>query len=320
MIEELILLIAFVYLLITSILDIKYRLVWDYINYSFGALFLLIRILELIITANTVIFLGVLLASIATFAVGLILYKSGAWGGGDLKLLTALSIGLFFLPSDTISIGSLSFPFYANFLINTLFSGIIFGLAWSYYLFLKTKTYKELKKIHAVILLIALVLFALIFFVGAKEKILFSLLILFCLYYIIKVFENKITIINKDVKKLDEGDWIRQDIELSKKITISNNNDLSEKELLDLKKNALKNHKSLLFKSFISIYFSPSVYKVFNKKAPGLTKEKIKLLQASKLKTIKIKDGIPFLVSFFLAFLITALLNDNLIRLLVMNI
>lgn len=276
MIEELILAIAFIYLLITSILDIKYRLVWDYINYSFGFLFLIIRLIELIITLNFTIFLGVMLASLTTFVIGLILYKTGAWGGGDLKLLTALSIGLFFLPSDTLSISSLSFPFYANFLINTLFSGIIFGLIWSYYLFIKTKTYKELKKIHLIILLIALTLFILTFVVNAKEKILFSLLIVFCLYYIIKIFENKITVIDKSVKKLDEGDWILKDIKI---------------------KNYLV------------------------KKTPiGISKEDIRILQSSNLKTIKIKDGIPFLVSFFLAFIITVILNDNLMKLIVMNL
>jgi prepilin signal peptidase PulO-like enzyme (type II secretory pathway) len=276
MIEELILIIAFIYLFITSILDIKYRMVWDYINYSFGFLFLIIRLVELIITGNLAIFLGIVLSSFTTFIIGLILYKTGAWGGGDLKLLTALSIGLFFLPSDTLSIQSLSFPFYANFLINTLFSGIIFGLIWSYYLFIKTKTYKELKKIHKIILIIALILFASIFFVNVKEKVLFSLIIMFCLYYIIKIFENKITIINKDVKKLDEGDWILKDMKI---------------------KNYLV------------------------KKTPvGISKEDIKALQSSKLKTIKIKDGIPFLVSFFLAFIITIVLNDNLMKIIILNL
>ncbi|MDD4353547.1 MAG: A24 family peptidase [Candidatus Nanoarchaeia archaeon] len=276
MIEELILTTSFIYLLITSILDIKYRLVWDYINYSFGFLFLLIRLTELIITANFSIFLGVVLASIATFVIGLILYKTGAWGGGDLKLLTALSIGLFFLPSDKLSVLSLSFPFYANFLINTLFSGIIFGLAWSYFLLIKTKTYKKLKKFHIIILLISLILFISIFFVQVKEKILFSLLIVFSLYYIIKIYEDKITLVNKDVKKLDEGDWIFKNININGKLV--------------------------------------------TKKPTGLSKEDIKILQSSKYKIIKIKDGIPFLVSFFLAFIITIILNDNLMKIIVMSL
>jgi preflagellin peptidase FlaK len=276
MIESLILTISFAYLLITSILDIKYRLVWDYINYSFGFLFLIIRLIELIITANFSIFLGVMLASLTTFLIGLILYKIGAWGGGDLKLLTALSIGLFFLPSDKLSIQLLSFPFYANFLINTLFSGIIFGLAWSYFLLIKTKTYKKLKKFHIIILLISLILFISIFFVQVKEKILFSLLIVFSLYYIIKIYEDKITLVNKDVKKLDEGDWIFKNININGKLV--------------------------------------------TKKPTGLSKEDIKILQSSKYKIIKIKDGIPFLVSFFLAFIITLILNDNLMKIIVMSL
>lgn len=276
MIEEILLVCAFIYLLVTSILDIKYRLVWDYINYSFGFLFLIIRLLELIITGDVSIFIGVILASLATFLVGLFLYKIGAWGGGDLKLLTALSIGLFFLPSDTVLIQTLSFPFYANFLINTLFSGIIFGLIWSYYLVIKTKTYKEFNKTHIIILIISLIFIILSFVIQTKERILFMLISTFSLYFIIKIFEDKITIIDKKVSKLDEGDWILSDMKVGNKIV--------------------------------------------TKKPTGISKEDIKIFQSSKLKTIKIKDGIPFLVSFFLAFIITFVLNDNLIKVLIMNI
>jgi Flp pilus assembly protein protease CpaA len=321
MIEGIILTVSFAYLLLTSILDIKYRLVWDYINYSFGFLFLIIRLLELIITSNLAVFLGIMLASLITFAIGLVLYKIGAWGGGDLKLLTALSIGLFFLPSDKLIVQSLSFPFYANFLINTLFSGIIFGLAWSYYLLIKSKAYREFKKIHILIILAALILTALIFFVQPKEKILFSLLAVFCLYYIIKVFENKIAIIEKDVKRLDEGDWLPQDIKLNNKITITNSKDYDSNQITALKKESMKKWgKNPIFRLFIKIYYFQPIFMLFHKKAPGLSKEDIKLLQSSKLKRIKIKDGIPFLVSFFLAFIITVLLNDNLIRIMVINL
>jgi len=276
MIQALILGIAFIYLLLTSILDIKYRLVWDYINYSFGFIFLLIRLAELIITANYPIFFGVIMASLTTLAVGYALYKTGAWGGGDVKLLTSLCIGLFFLPSDSLVIQNLTFPFYANFLINTLFGGIIFGLIWSYFLFFKTGAYKEMKTSHKAMLAVSAIFFALIFFFGMKEKVLFSLLTIFCLYYIIKIFENRITVMDKEVSRLDEGDWILKDIRIGKKLV--------------------------------------------TKKPTGLSKEDIKVLQLSGLKTIKIKDGIPFLVSFFLAFIITLVINDNLIKLIVINI
>jgi Flp pilus assembly protein protease CpaA len=321
MIEGIILIISFAYLLLTSILDIKYRLVWDYINYSFGFLFLTIRILELIITANLTVFLGVMLASLATFIIGLILYKIGAWGGGDLKLLTALSIGLFFLPSDKLIVQSLSFPFYANFLINTLFSGIIFGLAWSYYLLIKSKAYREFKKAHILIILSALILIVLAFFVQPKEKALFSLLAVFCLYYIIKIFENKITVIEKDIKKLDEGDWLAKDIKLNNKITITNSKDYSSNQVMALKNDSMKRWgKNPIFRLFIGIYYFPPIFMLFHKNAPGLSKEDIKILQSSRLKRIKIKDGIPFLVSFFLAFIITVLLNNNLISIIVINL
>ncbi|MDD5441784.1 MAG: A24 family peptidase, partial [Candidatus Omnitrophica bacterium] len=268
MIEILLLTIAFIYLSITSILDIKYRLVWDYINYSFGSIFLIIRLFEAILSNSFTPFIGMALTAIATFLVGLILYKTGAWGGGDLKLLTALSIGISFLPSDYLSIASLSFPFYVNFLINTLFAGIIFGLLWSIFLIIKTKAYNEFKIRHWIFFAIGLVFFSASFFFNARIMAFLMMIAIFSLYYLAKLFENKISIIDKDAKRLDEGDWI----------------------LKDMKVNG----------------------KTITKKPTGLSKEDIKIIQASKLKTIKIKDGIPFLCSFFLSFIITIILNDNL--------
>lgn len=276
MIEQIILVIAFIYLLITTILDIKYRLVWDYINYSFGAIFLLLRVMLLIVSGNYSSFFAMLLASGTTLGMGYILYKTGAWGGGDMKLLTALCIGLFLLPSDKLSIESLQFPFYAEFLINTLFAGIIFGIIWSAYLFIKTKTYNELKYWHKIILTSLLIPIVLLFFSDTAQKIFLSLIIIFGLYYFIKIFENKITLIKKSVKKLDEGDWIMEDLKVGKKL--------------------------------------------IKKKPTGLSKEDIKIIQASRLKVIEIKDGIPFLASFFIAFLITIFIQGNLLKIIILSI
>ncbi|MDD5500044.1 MAG: hypothetical protein PHT91_04190, partial [Candidatus Nanoarchaeia archaeon] len=104
----------------------------------------------------------------------------------------------------------------------------------------------------------------------------FSLISIFCFYYIIKKFEDKITIIEKEVKKLDEGDWIIKDMKV----------------------------KNQLIK----------------KKPTGITKTDIKILQSSNLKKIKIKDGVPFLVSFFLAFIMTLILENNVIAMIALGI
>jgi preflagellin peptidase FlaK len=276
MIEQIILIIAFLYLFITTMLDIKYRLVWDYINYSFGAIFLLLRIMLLIISGDYSSFLGMILASGITGIVGYILYKTGAWGGGDMKLLTALCIGLFLLPSDKLILELLELPFYANFLINTLFAGIIFGIIWSAYLFIKTKTYKELKIWHKIMLAMLLIPATLMFFSNPLQKLFLSLIIIFEIYYFIKIFEDKITIIKKSSKKLDEGDWIMNDLKVGKKL--------------------------------------------IKKKPTGISKEDIKIIQASKLKIIEIKDGIPFLASFFIAFLMTIMIEGNMLKIIILSI
>ena len=117
MIEELLIISAGVYLLLASINDIKHRFVHDYMSYSFGALFLILRLL-----INDYSFI---LYAVPTLIISYVLYKIGAWGGGDLKLLTALAIGVPYLSSDT------ELPFFANFLTNTLITGMLFGLLWS---------------------------------------------------------------------------------------------------------------------------------------------------------------------------------------------
>lgn len=267
MIEQIIIILVFIYLFLTTILDIKYRLVWDYINYSFGAIFLLLRIMLLIVSGNYSSFFGMILASSITAKVGYILYNKGVWGGADAKLLTSLCIGLFSLSL---------FHFYADFLINTLFAGIFFGIIWSAYLFIKTKTYKELKIWHKIMLASLLIPAILLFFSTLLQKIFLSLIIILWLYYFIKIFENKITIIKKSAKKLDEGDRIMNDLKVGNKL--------------------------------------------IKKKPTGLSKEDIKIIQASKLKIIEIKDGIPFLASFFIAFLMTIILQGNLLKIIILTL
>jgi len=60
--------------------------------------------------------------------------------------------------------------------------------------------------------------------------------------------------------------------------------------------------------------------KLVKKKPTGLSKEDIKIIQASRLKVIDIKDGIPFLASFFLAFLITIFIQGNLLKIIILSI
>lgn len=264
MIETLLLVSVFAYLLLASINDIKHRFVHDYASYSFGLLFLVLRFLLFFETGSLPGILTVFCYAVPTFLISYFLYKIGAWGGGDVKLLTSVSIGVPFLSTDT------TLPFFANFLSNTIISGMAFGIFWALMLIIINirKVLKELTRLDLIISSVFLIASLWLVFQTSLHK-LFALILLFIpLSYLTKKVENVIQVIDKNVKNLEPGDWILSDIKIGRRTV---------------------------------------------KKTPiGLTKDDIKLLQKTKLRTIKIKDGIPFVPSFLLAFL-SAVFYGNII-------
>ncbi len=263
MIEELILLSAGAYLLLASINDIKHRFVHDYTTYSFGALFLVLRLL-----LNDY---GFISYAVPTLIISYALYKLGAWGGGDLKLLTALAIGIPYLSTDS------GLPFFANFLTNTLIMGMIFGIAWSLMLIIKNlrEVSKKITKIDLVIIIISFTAGLILLTQAVLLKLIAVILFFLPLTYLTKKVELVIQVIDKRVTDLEEGDWILNNIKIGRKLV--------------------------------------------TKKPTGLSKEDIKILQLSKLRKIKVRDGIPFVPSFFLGFL-TAYYYGNIILNLVGNL
>ncbi|MBN1923265.1 MAG: prepilin peptidase [Nanoarchaeota archaeon] len=265
MIENIIVISAGLYLLLASINDIMHRFVHDYMTYSFGALFLVLRVLLFYETGEPIMLLSSLYVAAPTLLISYILYKAGAWGGGDLKLLTAMAIGVPFLTSHDAQ-----FPFFANFLTNTLVTGIFFGIIWSLIQVVRNlkKVSKKISKTDLIIFLLFLITGVFFFTQNYIFKIFSIILLLFPITYMIKKVEYETQVIDKPVKNLEEGDWILEDIKAGRKTVL--------------------------------------------KKPTGLSKEDIALLQKTKLKTIKVRDGIPFVPSFFLGYL-TAFYYGNLI-------
>ena len=269
MIETILLISAIIYLVIASINDIRFRFVHDYATYSFGALFIILRLMLYFESNELNSLIGVIYFVLPTLLISYILYKIGAWGGGDLKLLTALAIGIPFLSS---------FPtLFLDFLTNTVLMGLVFGLSWSLMLMIKNlkKIQKIITKLDFAIIIIFFIIGIIFLFLNNWFK-MFSFFMLFLpLTYLSKKTENITQVIDKKVKNLEEGDWILADIKIGRKTV---------------------------------------------KKSPtGLSKKDIIILQKSKLRKIKIKDGIPFVPSFLLG-LITSLTSGNLIVNIVSNL
>ena len=274
-------------LVIASITDIKTREVPDWLNFSLIAAGLGINLIFTIIMRDLRYILDSAAGFLAFFIIAVIMFYTGQWGGGDSKILMGLGalLGLDLAFRRTMLI---------DFIINSLIVGAIYGLFWSLVLTIKKwktvrkeikKTSKDKKVIASkkVLFFVALVLIALIVI---KKDIftrffLLGLLILsigsFYLWIYIKAVEKSAMLKYVEPKELTEGDWIVKDVVVNKK-------------------------------------------KICGPKDLGISNEQIKKLVAlykqKKVKRILIKEGIPFVPTFLIAFIVTLIFGNVLILIL----
>lgn len=121
---EVLFIVALVTLLVSSFTDIRRREVPDWMNYSFLAAALGIRSIYSFQGGWNVLLSGFLGLAIA-FVVGSIFYVLNQWGGGDAKLLMGMGAAL----GITYPFSSASFTLLWFFLA-LLFIGAIYGLMW----------------------------------------------------------------------------------------------------------------------------------------------------------------------------------------------
>lgn len=135
MFADLILMIlALIALAIASIIDIKIKEVPDWLSYSLIFSAFIIRLIASIVYNNIFYFLYAAIGFIILLIIGTIFYYSKQWGGGDTKLLMALGIVFatkpYFTPEN-------SFPFLIILVFNILLIGAVYGLIWSFILMFK---------------------------------------------------------------------------------------------------------------------------------------------------------------------------------------
>jgi hypothetical protein len=97
MINYLVLVIVLFYFIISSYEDFKKREVYDYYNFSFTFLIILIGIFHSFYIENFEPLKYVFFGLIVGFILGSILYLSGLWGGGDSKFLIGFSASSYYL-------------------------------------------------------------------------------------------------------------------------------------------------------------------------------------------------------------------------------
>ncbi|MBR9675457.1 prepilin peptidase [Candidatus Woesearchaeota archaeon] len=273
-------------LILASITDIKKREVPDWLSYSlisFGLIFNFVLFLNNnslipLLESLTGLFFGFLLAAL--------MFYTGQWGGGDAKIL----MGLGSLLGIPLNANELLGDFFLNFNINLFLAGGLYGVLWSVILLFKhkedfVKKVKELSTKKSVFITRRLFLgmsaslIIISFFLEELRLSFLSLSVLtlltFYLWLYIKSIEQACMIKKVRPSNLVEGDWIAKDFMINGKFFVG------PKDL-------------------------------------GISKEKIgKLLAYEKKKKknvfVMVKEGIPFIPSFLLAYLMTIFLPRTLL-------
>ena len=270
---EIILPLVFIALLVASYIDIKIMEVPDWISYGLMFAGIGIRLIYSYSEANWNLLFEGLLGLGTTFLVSCVFFYTGQWGGGDSKLL--IGLGALFGIKWTTWIQPMPI------LLTSIFAaGAFYGMFWSVALFFinKDKCFAHFAELHKkgvggknLILLAAIIILIIGIFLGNMPMslmfIMFSLFMVLIYYtwLFFKVLEK--ICMQKYVlpSELTEGDWIVEDIVVDKKI-ICGPKDLGidRTQISELKK-------------------------LYNEK---------------KINKVLIKEGIPFVPSFFIGYLI----------------
>jgi Flp pilus assembly protein protease CpaA len=273
-------------LIIASITDLKTREVPDWLNFSMIASGLGLNLLFSVLLTDYRYIINSIVGLLAFFIIALIMFYTGQWGGGDSKMIMGLGalIG--------IDLGLKDFTL-LSFLINSMIVGAVYGLVWTFVLAVRKRKQmiKELKKINKdknivrakkliFLLVIVLLVGALLRRDPTIRFLLLSLLVLavvtFYLWIYIKAIEKSAMLKYVIPSKLTEGEWIAEDIVVNKK-------------------------------------------RICGPKDLGISKEQIsklvRLYNQKKVKKILIKEGIPFVPSFLIAFIVTLTVGNVLLLL-----
>ncbi len=262
-----------VLLAIASIEDIKTHEVPDYLSYFLIGSGLFIRIMWFLFEGDTSIIFWMPTSFLVLSGFSYMLYKSGQWGGGDVKIMAGVSLLLSSFPNET-------FPFFFNFLINSLIVGAIYGAFSIAVVVILNRKKIEFKFYELALLPIFFVISLLLTIYMPMFFAFFGIFIFISILSLIyfKKVEKKVMEKKVSVDKLTEGDWLVDDIKLNKKIFLKKRN--IGLTLEDIKK--LKDEK--------------------------------------KIKKVKIKTGIPFVPVFFITLIVTLFIGNILLILLPMSI
>jgi len=279
--DILLIIITLITLVIASITDIKTREIPDFLNYSLLITVFFLKLLESIAIKSFTPFLYAVLGFIMYFVIALFMYYTKQWGGGDSKLLMSLGIVFSQYPSFFLSYfnPSMDLPLLLSMFLNILIFGSLYGMLFSAYTAIKNKDKflaelkkAKLKKIrYYLILSLAIVVSSLFTHIMILKFFIISISLLITLIPYLLIF----------IKTIEKSCMI-------KNIPINN---LTEGDWI-----------------VNDIYSKNKI--VYSKKSLGVTLDQISIIKKLKIKTITIKEGIPFTPAFLIAFIITLIYGN----------
>jgi len=265
--------IAFLWLITASFIDIKKREIPNWLSFSLLAIAFALRLMVSISTGQWSYFLYALLAFVIFFLIANILYYTKSFGGGDAKLLMALAVVLATTPSFIQG----NEPFLLSFVINILVIGSVYSLIFSIFLAIKNRKsfvfefkriHSETKKLRIFFYITSAICLVLSFMSSWFVLLLLVFLIFPYLFFFAKAVEKSSMIRQVSAQDISEGDWLVHQVKI--------------------------NNKTI----------KPSVH--------GLSSDEIKFIRKAN-KKVPIKYGIPFVPVFLLALISSLLLGDLLI-------
>lgn len=226
-------------LLIASISDFRKREVPDSLSYILiaGSLFLSFLYSIAYNTISNLVYMPV--SILVLFGFAYFMYRSGQWGGGDVKLIFGLS-------TVFTSLNMFSNRSFIALFINVLLFGGVYGIFATIFIGLvKIKKLKEhfkyydlpffLLMISTIVLSILFLPIPLNFFIALAAFMLFSMRLIF-------LVANNLMYVTEKISKLTEGDWLVESPkdERGKNIVPARNTGLTLADIEKLKNSAAK--------------------------------------------------------------------------------
>ncbi|MBS3117440.1 prepilin peptidase [Candidatus Woesearchaeota archaeon] len=250
-----------------SLFDLRTKEIPDWLSYGFLFSVLGIKFIAFLLDKPFSYFLWGLVGLATSVPLGLFLYYTKQWGGGDAKLLFGIGVVLF---------SSLAgFRMLGKFLLGVIFIGAAYGVLWVVIFCIRERpqvslkvrqSFREKGLILLIPLLAGIVVSGLGFFIGDPTflfaGIVLSLFtILFALLIFIKIVEQIGLVKKIPVSKLIPGDWIAEDVTVHGKI-------------------------------------------LYRKRSPGVSPEQIAALRRAHVRAVLVKEGIPFVPVLFFSYLL----------------